>query len=1175
MSGPQSYPESLYGPGNGALGGNNAGSMGSSSSNGGNVNANGGVGNNGYFQRPSVGRNMNDDRYRNRASYSPNEDYMQPHRQSHPRQSTQHFNNNGSNNNNNNNIGPTDVGFDYNRQQYISSSDSMGQSLYNNTNGNVDSRREFENRRNHHSDSTSSMNSISPHTSSSPHTMMMANRGDGYGRPPPPPQYGGGGGMYDSRRDAGGPSSESIQHKTSGLAADSGANGQPDRKVSCLECRSSKVKCSGQAEGGCDRCKRIKRACVFEQHRRGRKPAQVKMNKLEQSVDTIMTALSALTEYKRSKEISRDNAVDEEDEEDDYHRNTEKSNQGRKRRAESDTSTTNGEPFKYAKSRADSSNSVPSFHRHDLSSPDEQHFGTNNPHGGRESNRFSAMLEDVSGRARKFLSSRSPSTIDMPTSKSESTDVLGTNTEGASQELGQPPLSNPLKLLAQASDSNVEPARVDTIAQTPLKEDSDDGEDLDTQTVDASGKSQNSKSAKFAKGSSQTRGASRRGYWNIGMYSSRLDKGSAFDPISQGLMTHEIARDLYGLYMRHLNAPITLLDPILHTFSFVRSHSALLLSASCALAARFASHIDNAEEIANKLDSHIQDVLLPTILLKGYRSVEISQAFIILAAYHSNTQSLDGDRSWSLVGYGIRIAAELDMNARLLSEWSSMAKNAQTPTSVQADTPLSNRLAEDDIQLSAEEATQRRLRNRERTWCNLWLFEYSLSTHMGRRSTLSQDPVILGVSAGWHRAAYAIPGDEAIVALIGLRRIQIKNTEFFEHSILSTSYDRPQINSAAARFQLDFYRKASRADITNWTAMYVEREEGSSYRMKNASLYASYARLILNSYALKCTSDEELLDPFYKESYSAAMTYLSMYSERFRTGLTYVHNSSVVTVAYVAVFALKLCSLDPDRHPYIDPKLVIDHVRELADALAKAGSVTSWRNGAASSYAPYLRAVAERVERNVRTEQGRRASYYPSDNGEIVTGETDNQGTRTEETAIKNSDGQSGVPDDLDTPPKSAETNKVRLHATSPRDNVQQQSDGIQSSVNLLQVTPQNYGMGPPTSAPTPRSSNNFAFGPNFTQQSGLTPVNSQSTKFAPEALTFLAGPSGVQAATVLDELAVGEDYLRFGVPQNGQDHQFLEGSLFGDMSVFLNAASAVNDNTFPWSITDTSGQTM
>ena len=183
----------------------------------------------------------------------------------------------------------------------------------------------------------------------------------------------------------------------------------------------------------------------------------------------------------------------------------------------------------------------------------------------------------------------------------------------------------------------------------------------------------------------------------------------------------------------------------------------------------------------------------------------------------------------------------------------------------------------------------------------------------------------------------------------------------------------------------------------------------------------------------------------------------------------------------------------------------------------------------------------------------------------------DNKGTtRAEDLAVKNG---SGIPDDLDTPPKSAEMNKVRLQGVvSPRDNGQQ-SDGLQS-VNLLHANTQNHGMGPPTSAPTPRSSNTFAFGPGFTQQAGLNSTSTQSTKFAPEALTFLAGPSGVQAATVLDELAVGEDYLRFGVPQNGQDHhQFLEGSLFGDMSVFLNAASAVNDNTFPWSISDSNGQ--
>lgn len=559
---------------------------------------------------------------------------------------------------------------------------------------------------------------------------------------------------------------QSNQHKEK-------SNAPSERKVSCLECRSSKVRCSGRtSHEGCDRCKRLQKSCVFEQHRRGRKPTQIKMHKLEQSVDTIMSALNVLSDIKGKSK--KDDADDEELSE-------------QRRRIKGKIQKVTSEK------------------------PSKDHFIEDIIHNSEFENRQKT-------RALPTAVFEYPHDTPATNSKTHAT-TLGS--EGEDDELGLPPLSNPLKLLAQASDATDEMPK--TLDNTRARK------DLQT-NVDGV-------KSKGRPGSG--RGVSQRDYWSIGMYSSRYDIGPKFDPITCGILDISDARKLFSLFMRHLNDRITLLDPVLHTFEYVRSYSALLLSASCALAARFCVDMSNAEEITNRLDAHIQDRILPTVLLQGLRSVEISQAYMVLAAYHANTQTLNGDRSWSLLGWGIRIAAELDMNSRLLSEW----KNDVRPGAENEDQRVLRASSVPENTIGQEEITQRRLRNRERTWCNLWLFEYSLSTQMGRRSTLAQDPVILGVSSGWHRASYAIKGDEAIVALIALRRIQIKQTEFFEHSVMSPILNRTKrMGSEALRFQLEYYRQSCSADIHAWSMTYEHRSgTDSSLRMKssNCTYYSS------------------------------------------------------------------------------------------------------------------------------------------------------------------------------------------------------------------------------------------------------------------------------------------------------------------------------------------------
>lgn len=595
-----------------------------------------------------------------------------------------------------------------------------------------------------------------------------------------------------------------------------------ERKVSCLECRASKVKCNGpEADGSCARCRRIERSCVFTEHRRGRKPAKIRVQKLEDSVSTIMSALDALSNYKRSMAVRRGQNSGSDGGESD----SSDEREGADQTYILEKPLVQLQHFSRKSLRGDGREVTRARDRHpSLAFPqraEERQTGTSvQETDGRDEAIDAAGFSNYRAKRQKKTTISKPETFEDARHP---------------QELGLPSMSNPLKLLIQASDVALEASREESSAQGASGERHSRSERFNTTSSFIDTATQ--KSDKAGEGTRRINGTSQHGYWSISLYSARPDVGPTLDPVECGFLTREVAEQLYDLYMKHIDERITLLDPVLITFQHVQRHSCLLLTSLCALAARFAIGIEGAEEIADKLDAHIQEVLLPTVLLKGLRSVEIAQAYTILAAYHANTQSLDGDRSWSLVGWAIRVAAELDMNARMLSGTPLAPPPEANQRWLDGQTRIDGGVEENGR--SPEEMTQRRLRNRERTWCNLWLFENSIATHMGRRSTLADDPVILGVGAGWHRSPYSIPGDEAIVALIDLRRIQKKNAESLEHSIQSMKLDPSQSllkNSNLLSFHLKFYCQSCNSDLDAWSAVHTRSDAGdSSLRMRSSS----------------------------------------------------------------------------------------------------------------------------------------------------------------------------------------------------------------------------------------------------------------------------------------------------------------------------------------------------
>ncbi|KAJ8070918.1 hypothetical protein OCU04_001277 [Sclerotinia nivalis] len=82
------------------------------------------------------------------------------------------------------------------------------------------------------------------------------------------------------------PSSQSMNTGHSGLKV--------PRQIACLTCRSVKLKCKSTSTGEkCERCKRKSLECVFEQHRRGRKPGtRIKRNTYKANAQIEKTPIS-------------------------------------------------------------------------------------------------------------------------------------------------------------------------------------------------------------------------------------------------------------------------------------------------------------------------------------------------------------------------------------------------------------------------------------------------------------------------------------------------------------------------------------------------------------------------------------------------------------------------------------------------------------------------------------------------------------------------------------------------------------------------------------------------------------------------------------------------------------------------------------------------------------------
>lgn len=494
---------------------------------------------------------------------------------------------------------------------------------------------------------------------------------------------------------------------------------------------------------------------------------------------------------------------------------------------------------------------------------------------------------------------------------------------------------------------------------------------------------------------SEKLGASHQDFFSMGIFHSKMDNDIDLDPVQIGLIEQGELESLFDIFFARINPLLTIFDPFLHSATYVRNRSALLTTVIAALAARLSDEGRHAK-LAVVLESHWRQKLLPESILGGYKSVELAQAFLVLAIYHKPTNRLSEDRSWQYLGFAVRIATEIGVN----------------------------RLTQPNDEAKDNEQVRRRIRNRHRLWISLWLTDRSLSLQTGRTATIAEDDMV-AKSDLWHREDFALPEDARLVSLVKLTRICTTFVQAFSEIISqSNAILRAHpialapviVQSQDSIKSLNLCRLQAMTELERWKDIWcVEATEESTDGIQSLAISTFldkwrpramadllYVRLHLNSMVLEAmekyqrfvdaassrgaqpdspseirsTSDDskrmlsESLKPQKDElklminnvALDCWETSLRMIDivlgEVSANDLSAGPNALAINVIYGALAALRLSNASQyAQRAWAKREEILNRCKALADALIRAGQTPDHRNGAAAPFGVYLKGI--------------------------------------------------------------------------------------------------------------------------------------------------------------------------------------------------------------------------
>ncbi|CED83779.1 Zn(2)-C6 fungal-type DNA-binding domain [Phaffia rhodozyma] len=361
------------------------------------------------------------------------------------------------------------------------------------------------------------------------------------------------------------------------------------------------------------------------------------------------------------------------------------------------------------------------------------------------------------------------------------------------------------------------------------------------------------------------------------------------------LTTEEVV-ELFDIYFKNIHGHVPVLDNNFHTPSLVASRSPFLLTTICSIASRYYNNPEKPD-LTKKLNACVRKLAFETPSL-GHKSVEIVQAFLLLCSYGLPVERFEQDKTWLLLGMGIRIATDLNLQRK------SVLSGKNTEEAMIRD---------------------REIVNRERTWLMCYILDRSLSAQMGKPYTIREDFIIRN-SATWRvNNPFANPFDEGLLHYVHLQQILSRCLDHLYSGISTASGLRSDLDYplflASVEAQIFMW-------LDTWESTFSHTLAGVPEHMRHHLLaaassgrfYFNYALLMVNSFGLQAALDKSPIDVgnFFTKVASAASNVITIAKDDMAaTGrLRYAPDSNFIMLSYAILSLLKL--LRPELTAYLD-----------------------------------------------------------------------------------------------------------------------------------------------------------------------------------------------------------------------------------------------------------------
>ncbi|CAK5264243.1 unnamed protein product [Mycena citricolor] len=376
---------------------------------------------------------------------------------------------------------------------------------------------------------------------------------------------------------------------------------------------------------------------------------------------------------------------------------------------------------------------------------------------------------------------------------------------------------------------------------------------------------------------------------------------------------------LFQLYFRHVHPYFSILDPQLHGDpNLLLWKSPFLFTAICATAARYMTERPNLHAKANDFarDAASQ------ALIEDCASVEICQAYLIIAVYPTPHKTYSEDRAWVFIGLAVKMALQLGLN-------------------VPGDSPASLEGL-----------------NRTRTWLKCFCADLSFSVQSGKIAMIGVDDYIGRTSTEWYRtAAYNQPYD---IHLCGYTCLWLVMARW--------KRDVEEQRSVEARVKLALeVRNELASQARAWLIRSYENLPGYDfpicrYRVNTLRMIAAYLQLVVLCHVFKqelrddgqanLLHETQILESALQAAFDVLRIVLDdLYPTEF---LRYATNCVFLHISFAASFLVNLLRPRFEYHISRDTRHgIISLVGKLIDALSSERVVLDSKH-APAAYSRFL-----------------------------------------------------------------------------------------------------------------------------------------------------------------------------------------------------------------------------